>query len=99
MENLRKVSISPWCDVNFMGDRLRGKKIIFHRKPSPNYLGTGTNLDEEAFRAHIREALIAANGCSLEITQRDVYSINNDEEKAKRYIAIIREEIENCWQP
>jgi hypothetical protein len=35
----------------------------------------------------------------LEITQRDVYTINNDENKAKRYVEIIREEIESCWRP
>lgn len=95
--NLRKVSISPWCDEEFMGERLQGSKIIFHRKPSPNYLGVGTVLDEEAVRASIRKSLNAAKGCKLEITQRDVYTINNDLAKAKRYVDIIKEEIENNW--
>ena len=97
MDNLRKVSVSSWCDERFMGERLRGKKIIYHRKPSPNYLGVGSNLDEDALRKHIRETLTAAKGCTLEITQRDVYSINNNEDKARRYVDIIREEIVNCW--
>ena len=97
--NLKKVSISPWCDMNYMAERLRGKNIIFHRKPSPNYLGVDKTLDEDAFRTHISETLQAAKGCFLEITQRDVYSINHDENKAKRYVEIIREEIENNWQP
>lgn len=96
--NLRKVSISPWCDEAFMGERLRGSKVIFHRKPSPNYLGVGSALDEEAFRAHIRKSLQAARGCKMEITQRDVYTINHDIGKAKRYVDIIKEEIVNCWQ-
>lgn len=97
LDNLRKVSISPWCNQEFMGERLRGSNIIFHRKPSPNFLGVGTNLDEDAFRAHIQETLRAAKGCKLEITQRDVYTINNDVSKAKRYIDIIKEEIVNHW--
>ena len=97
LANLRKVSISPWCNEEYMGERLRGSKIIFHRKPSPNYLGTGTMLDEEAFRSHIRKSLRAARGCSMEITQRDVYTINRDVKKAKRYVDIIKEEIVNCW--
>ena len=97
MNNLRKVSISPWCDLDMMAKRLRGKKIIFHRKPSPNYLGVDKHLDEEAFRKHIRQTLCSAKGCSLEITQRDVYSINHDEGKARRYVEIIREEIVNHW--
>lgn len=98
-KNLRKVSCSPWCDEAFMAERLRGKRIIFHRKPSPNFLGVDKQLDEQAFREHIRNTLTAAKGCTLEITQRDVYTIHNDEEKAKCYVAIIREEIENHWEP
>ncbi len=97
LENLRKVSISPWCNEEYMGERLRGSRVIYHRKPSPNYLGTGTVLDEEAFRTHIRKSLQAARGCEMEITQRDVYTINRDIPKAKRYVDIIKEEIVNCW--
>ena len=97
LENLRKVSISPWCNEEYMGERLRGSRVIYHRKPSPNYLGTGTVLDEEAFRAHIRKSLKAAKGCGMEITQRDVYTINRDIPKAKKYVDIIKEEIVNCW--
>ena len=52
LDNLKKVSISPWCNEEFMADRLKGKKIIYHRKPSPNYLGVGKNLDEVAFKEH-----------------------------------------------
>lgn len=98
LENLRKVSISPWCNEEFMGERLRGSNIIFHRKPSPNFLGVGANLDEEAFRQHIRKSLLAASGCEMEITQRDVYTINHDEKKARRYVEIIRQEIADNWK-
>lgn len=98
LENLRKVSISPWCQEEIMGERLRGSKVIFHRKPSPNYLGVGDKLDEEGFRAHIRKSILAARGCEMEITQRDVYTINHDIDKAHRYVQIIREEIEKNWR-
>ena len=92
LENLRKVSISPWCNEEYMGERLKGSKTIFHRKPSPNYLGVGTVLDEEAVRESIRKTMKASEGCKLEITQRDVYTINNDTKKAKRYVDIIKAE-------
>ena len=98
LENLRKVSISPWCNEEVMGERLQGSKVIFHRKPSPNFLGVNPTLDEEAVRAHIRKSLQAARGCKMEITQRDVYTIHNDIAKARRYVEIIRQEIENHWK-
>ena len=96
--NLGKITISPWCDQEFMGNELRGKNIIFHRKPSPNYIGVNKELDENAFCEHINETLKFAKGCHLEITQRDVYTIYNDEAKARRYVALIRNCIENNWE-
>ncbi len=97
LENLRKVSISPWCNEEYMGERLRGSRVIYHRKPSPNYLGTGTVLDEEALRAKSRKGQKAPKLCEMEITRRDVYTINRDIPKAKKYVDIIKEEIVNCW--
>ncbi|MDI9498528.1 MAG: hypothetical protein QM270_08620 [Bacillota bacterium] len=98
LEHLRKVSISPWCDQRFMGERLAGRHTIFHRKPSPIYLGTGTTLDEEGLTAHIEETLAAAIGCTLEFSQRDVYTINHDPGKARRYVEILRETIDRRWR-
>lgn len=97
MTNLRKVSISPWCDEAYMGAQLKGKKIVYLRKPSPNFLGVDEVLNENAFRKHIQNTLKAAQGCQLEFAQRDVYTIHNSEKKAKRYIDIIRDEIEKNW--
>ena len=39
-----------------------------------------------------------ARGCKMEITQRDVYTIDRNVEKARRYIQVIREEIEDHWK-
>ena len=92
-ENLRKISISPWCNEEFMGEKLAGRNIIYHRKPCANFLGVGDTLDEGELRKHIAKTLIAAKGCKIEFTQRDVYKINKDVQKVKRYVEIIREEI------
>ena len=95
LPNLHRVSISPWCNEEIMGERLQGKPIVYHRKPAPNFIGVGTTLDEDALRAHIRKTVDAAKGCTLEFTQRDVYTINKDLAKVKRYVEIIREESEH----
>ena len=92
--NLRKVSISPWCDEDIMGERLAGSDIIYHRKPSPNFLGVGKTLEEDSFRRHIKKTVRAAKNCALEFTQRDVYTVNSDISKCARYIEIVREEID-----
>lgn len=94
IENLRKLSISPWCDEELIAEQLRGKKIIYSRKISPNYIGVGRDLNEEAFRAHIRKTLDTAKGLEVEILSRDVYMLNGNVEKLARLVNIIREEIE-----
>lgn len=91
LPNLRKVSISAWCNEPFMGDRLRGGKIIYSRKPSPNYIGVGAIFDENAYRAHIAATLKAAQGCVLEIIHRDVYTLVGDKTKPGRAIQICRD--------
>lgn len=98
LTNLRKVSISPWCDEVFMGEQLRGRKTVFHRKPSPNFLGLTGTLDEAAIREHFDHTLQAARGCTLEFTQRDVYTVQKDPARVRRYVQLLREEIETHWQ-
>ncbi len=94
LPHLGRVSISPWCDEEFMGQRLRGKEITYLRKPDPTLIGVGSVLDEDAVRGHFRKTVRAAEGCTLEIVQRDVYQIHNTYEKVRRYVELIREECE-----
>ncbi|NLG25539.1 MAG: hypothetical protein GX558_09305 [Clostridiales bacterium] len=98
LSNLRKVSISPWCDEEMMGERLRGGPVVYLRKPSPNYLGVGDALDEDGVREHIARTARAARGCRLEVIQRDVYTIGHSTEKVRRYVALIREQLDKYWR-
>lgn len=94
LPNLRKVSVSPWCDEADIGEKLRGTGITYLRKPPATLLGIGDALDERAVRACFRSTALAAKGCKLEIAQRDVYQINGPAQKVKRYVALAREELE-----
>ena len=96
-ENLTKVSISQWCDEEYIGDQLRGKNITYHRKPFPNYLGVDKEFDEKAFSAHIEKTLKAARGCFFEISYRDVYSLQGDIYRGKKAYEIIQKCIDKFW--
>ena len=98
LSNMRKVSISPWCNEEFMGEQLRNTNIIYSRKPYPNFIGVGYDLDEEEFKKHILKTLKAARGCTLEIIYRDVYTLSNNPAKAKRAVRLIRELIDQYWE-
>lgn len=98
LPRLRKVSISPWCDEEYMGQALKGTNVIYHRKPSPNYVGVGKELDEEAFRAHILKTIKCAKGCKLEFSFRDVYNLEGNINKPRRAVQIVRELLEDNWE-
>ncbi|MBR6667416.1 MAG: hypothetical protein IKL25_03535 [Clostridia bacterium] len=91
LPHLRKVSISPWCNEEFMGERLLNTGVTYLRKPPATILGMNTPvLDEEATLACFRKTAKAAKGCKLEIAQRDVYTVGNNPDKVKRFVQLAR---------
>lgn len=90
--NLRKVSISPWCDEEFMAERLSGGRVIYSRKPSPNFIGVKKAFDEEAFRKYIRHTEELTVQCKHEYIFRDIYTLHGNMEKVRRAVQIVREE-------
>ncbi len=99
LPHLRKVSISPWCDEDFMGERLRGTAITYLRKPPATLLGMNTPaLDEKAVLDCFRKTAKAASGCKMELIQRDVYMIGPDPSKVKRYVQLARQAMEEAWR-
>ncbi len=98
LSNLRKVSVSPWCDEQFIGERLRGTNIIYSRKPSPHFLGVGYDFDDDEYNKYMLNTLKAAKGCNLEIIYRDVYTLSKNPSKAKRAVRLLRELIDKYWE-
>lgn len=90
LPNLRKVSISAWCDEEKMAERLSKAPVIYSRKPSPNFLGVDHVLDEEAFRAYIKRTIDLTRGCHVEIIFRDIYTLHGNPDKARRAVEIVR---------
>ena len=99
LPHLKKVSISRWCNQQFMGEALRGSKIVFSRKPDPNFLSVDENLQEDSWAAHIRETLDATHGVFIEFIIRDVYTVHGNLGNARRAVEIARREIDRYYQP
>ncbi len=96
LPNLKKVSISRWCDEALMGEALRGTGIVYSRKPHPNFLSVDVHLDEEAWAAHIRDSLQAARGCQMEFIIRDVYTLHGNLDNGRRAVEVARREIDKA---
>ena len=92
--NLRRISVSPWCDQEIMAGEC-GQKFIFCRKPNPTLISTWS-FDEDAIRQDIRKTLQTARGCALELVMKDVHTLNNQPYRLGRWVKIAREEIANA---
>jgi hypothetical protein len=96
LHGLRKVSVSPWCDEQRIGEATRAAGVIYSRKPSPNFVGVGA-FDESAWTEHVATTVRAACGGRLEFICRDVYTVNGDKTRMGRAVRIMREQIEKWW--
>ncbi len=90
--NLRRVSVSPWCDREQMAANLQDR-YVYSLKPHPGLLA-GDRFDPEAVRADVRDALSKARGCHLEIIMKDNHTLRNDPGRAIEWCRIVRQEIE-----
>lgn len=96
--NLCKVSVSPWADEEKMGEFLRGGRVVYHRKPSPNFIGADDVFDEEGFKAHILKTIRAAKGCRLEFSFRDIYTLKGDLGRPRRAVEMVHSLLEEHWE-
>jgi hypothetical protein len=98
LPNMRKVSISPWCDEAIMGERLRDASAIYSRKPSPNLIGVKKEFDTAAFTAYIKKtAELTRGGCKVEFIFRDIYKLDGNLEKTRQAVDITRHIAESMY--
>jgi hypothetical protein len=87
--NLRRVSISPWCDQEKMAAEL-GRDYIFCRKPNPAMISTG-RFDEDTIRDDLRTTLRIVGSAPLELVMKDVHTLNNEPLRLGRWVDLARE--------
>ena len=91
LPHVRGASISPWCDMPKIA-ALLGREVVFSRKPRPAPI-SGPQPDWAALQADLDATLDAAADCHLEIIFRDVYRIDGDRPRLRRWVEMVRERI------
>jgi hypothetical protein len=88
--NLRRISISPFADVDACAEKLKGN-YIFSWKPHPAHLIGDFN--ENLVRDYIRHAvgITQANGCVMEMVLKDTHTCEHHPERFDRWLQIARE--------
>ncbi len=92
LPHIRRISISPFANVDACAEKLRGD-YIFSWKPQPAHL-VG-DFDETLIRTYIRHTIDVArtNGCVLEIILKDTHTCEHHPERFDQWSRIVREEV------
>lgn len=69
LPGLRKVSVTPWCDMEKLAARC-DRRVIWCRKPVPLKL-CGSTFDPDVFRDHLQETLAIGKDFFVEFVFRD----------------------------
>lgn len=93
--NLRKVSMSPWNNVEAAAERCRGKYVM-SCKPSPAVFA-GDSFDEEEARRAIRHILSATRGCAIELVMKDISTIRYKPQRLHTWARIARETVDELF--
>ncbi|MEI6422767.1 MAG: hypothetical protein WCP55_11145 [Lentisphaerota bacterium] len=88
-KNMRKMTISPWCDQKFMAEAV-GKNYVLSRKPHPMQL-CGKSFNPESFTAHIKETLDIAKDNFVELVFRDTCTLDGTmKDRVREACGIVR---------
>lgn len=90
--NLRRISISPWADVDICADKLKGN-YIYSWKPNPIYL-SGPDFNPDTIREYVKHTLDVTKDCVLEMILADTPTCYNQPERFTQWVKIMRELIE-----
>lgn len=93
--NLRKISITPWADVDVAAEAIGGKYVLAS-KPNPASVAVPL-LDKEALRKEIGRILDACrrNGCSCDIVLKDISTCAKRPQNLFEWEQVVMEMVRN----
>ena len=91
--NLRKISVSPWCDIDRAIDEI-GADYVISQKPTPAVFAESQWQPEKA-RADIRQVIEKAEGrCHIEFIMKDISTVRYEPRRLWEWARIAMEEVE-----
>ncbi|MEG0693499.1 MAG: hypothetical protein RR444_10530, partial [Oscillospiraceae bacterium] len=96
ISNLRKISITPWADVDISSEII-GSKYVMSSKPNPSFLAAD-NINEDYTKAELTRIVNAAkrNDCSCDIVLKDITTVNGNPQNLFRWEKIAMDIVNNC---
>jgi len=89
--NLRRIAVSPMANVARCAEQIGADYVLSYR-PSPSDM-VGYDFDPDRIRRILREDLAACRGCHVDITLKDVETVQHDPKRVRDWVRITREVI------
>ncbi len=93
--NLRRIAVSPMASVAKCAEAI-GTDYVLSYRPSPSDM-VGYGFDPDRIRRILRRDLSACRACHVDITLKDVETVQGDPERVRRWVQITREVIEEIF--
>lgn len=87
--NLRRIAVSPMANVARCAEQI-GQDYVLSYRPSPSDM-VGYDFDPERVRRILTRDLAACAGCHVDITLKDVETVQGDPTRVKRWVEMARE--------
>jgi hypothetical protein len=97
LKNLRRIAVSPFANVARCAEAIGGDYVVSYR-PSPADM-VSYGFDPERIRRIVRRDLevCKANGCAVDITLKDVETVQKDPDRIRNWVRIVREIIDEVY--
>jgi len=89
---LRRISISPWADVDQSAEAL-GNRYIYSWKPNPAVVA-GEGWDADTVRQGLRDFLERTRGCVVEMILKDTHTCRHQPQRMWEWVRIAKDEAE-----
>ncbi len=93
--NLRRIAVSPFANVARCAEQI-GRDYVLSYRPSPTDM-VGYDFDADRVRAILWRDLHACRECFVDITLKDVETVQGDPTRVRRWVAITRQVIAEVW--
>lgn len=86
--NLRRIAVSPFADCARCAEQI-GKDYVISYRPSPTDM-VGYGYDEARIRRILERDLSACRGCHVDLTLKDVETVEGDPERIRNWVRLAR---------
>lgn len=93
--NLRRIGVAPMADVGRCAEQI-GQDYVLSYRPSPTDM-VGYGFDPDWIRGALKKDLEACGDCHVDITLKDVETVQGDPDRIRNWVTIAREVIDELF--